>query len=77
MRKHERDDPLVQLGRDVHQFLFNIESTGAEPPAKLFLYAVNVLGNKCERFLRKVEVLASEAHAAESSHVFMLPESAT
>ena len=80
MREHERDDklrPLVQLGRDEHHFLFSIESTGAVPPAKLFLDAVNVLGDKCERFLREVEAVAAEAHAAESADVPMLRESAT
>lgn len=73
MREHERDAelrPLVKLGRDEHHFLFAIESTGAVPPATLFLDAVNVLKLKCDRFLNELQALMS-AQAAEFADVPM------
>lgn len=69
--REEKKPPLVQIGCDQHHFLFSIESTGAVPPEKLFLNAVNVLSEKCDRFLRELEALTTGSGAQASADIPM------
>lgn len=53
--RHEEFNGKVKLGRDRSHFIFNVESTGAMPPAEIFLKSVAVLRNKVE-YLRNCPI---------------------
>ncbi|CAX43762.1 DNA-directed RNA polymerases I and III subunit, putative [Candida dubliniensis CD36] len=53
--RHPEFDGKVQLGRQRDHFIFNVESTGAMPPAEIFFKSVRLLKNKAE-YLRNCPI---------------------
>lgn len=53
--RHEEFNGKVKLGRKKNHFIFNVESTGAMPPAEIFLKSVRVLKNKVD-YLRNCPI---------------------
>ncbi len=53
--RHEDLKDAVTLSKVRDHFIFTVESTGAMQPEELFVQAVDILGGKCDYFLRELD----------------------
>jgi len=47
----------IRIGHDDSRFIFRIESTGALPPERILLKAIEALGKRCKEFVKQVKKL--------------------